>query len=145
MKTTRFSPPAEVPKTYEELVQLYPPRKIHDSVELENATEVADWIALHAQNDAQLDYLELLGDLLDQYENQTSKAAHQKKASTPLELLNYLVSENGISTRELGVILGIDHSVAARMLKGERAITVEHAKRLGARFKLDPQAFLELH
>jgi HTH-type transcriptional regulator/antitoxin HigA len=134
--------PSTAPKTYEELVRLYPPRKIHDSVELENATEVADWIALHAKNDAQLDYLELLGDLLDEYENQASKA--QKKASTPLELLNYLVSENDISTRDLGQFLGIDHSVAARILKGERAITVEHAKRLGARFKLDPQAFLEL-
>jgi HTH-type transcriptional regulator/antitoxin HigA len=142
MKTTHFSLPANAPKTYEELVRLYPPRKIHDSVELENATEVADWIALHAKNDAQLDYLELLGDLLDEYENQASKA--QKKASTPLELLNYLVSENDISTRDLGQFLGIDHSVAARILKGERAITVEHAKRLGARFKLDPQAFLEL-
>jgi HTH-type transcriptional regulator/antitoxin HigA len=144
MKTTHFSLPANAPKTYEELVRLYPPRKIHDSVELENATEVADWIALHAKNDAQLDYLELLGDLLDEYENQASKAGHQNKASSPLELLNYLVNENNISTRDLGAILGIDHSVAARILKGERAITVEHAKRLGARFKLDPQIFLGL-
>jgi antitoxin component HigA of HigAB toxin-antitoxin module len=144
MTTTHFSAPAEVPKTYEELVRLYPPRKIHDSIELENATEVADWIALHAKNDAQLDYLELLGDLLDQYENQAAKAARQGKASTPIELLEYLVEENDISTRELGQILGVDHSVAARILKGERAITLEHAKSLGTRFKLDPQAFLEL-
>jgi antitoxin component HigA of HigAB toxin-antitoxin module len=144
MKTTHFSPPAEVPKTYEELVRLYPPRKIHDSVELENATEVADWIALHAKNEAQLDYLELLGDLLDEYENQAAKAAHQNKASTPIELLRFLVEENETSTRELGQILGVDHSVAARILKGERAITVEHAKSLGRRFKLDPRAFLEL-
>src|SRR5437660_12027319 len=122
MKTTHFSLPANAPKTYEELVRLYPPRKIHDAVELENATEVADWIALNAKNDAQLDYLELLGDLIDEYEKQAAKSAHQDKASTPLELLNYLVEENGISTRDLGECLGIDHSVAARILKGERAI-----------------------
>ena len=144
MKTTHFSFPANAPKAYEELVRLYPPRKIHDAIELENATEVADWIALHAKCDAQLDYLELLGDLIDEYENQATKAAHQDKASTPLELLNYLVTENDISTRDLGALLGIDHSVAARILKGERAITIEHAKRLGARFKLDPQVFLGL-
>ena len=82
MKTTHFSLPANAPKTYEELVRLYPPRKIHDSVELENATEVADWIALHAKNDAQLDYLELLGDLLDEYENQASKAQKRSEEHT---------------------------------------------------------------
>ena len=60
----------------------------------------------------------------------------------PLELLKYLVTD--ISTRELGKILNIDHSVAARILKGERAITVEHAKHLGERFKVDPQLFLKL-
>jgi HTH-type transcriptional regulator/antitoxin HigA len=140
MTTTHLSLPADAPETYEELVRLYPPRKIHDQVELENATEVADWIALRAQNDAQLDYLELLGDLMDEYEN-TGKT---DKAASPLEILNYFVEENDLTTRELGKILGIDHSVAARILRGERTITVEHAKNLGARFKIDPKAFLKL-
>jgi HTH-type transcriptional regulator/antitoxin HigA len=140
MTTTHLSLPAEAPETYEDLVRLYPPRKIHDQVELENATEVADWIALRANNDAQLDYLELLGDLLDEYEN----AGKPDKASSPLEILNFLVEENDLTTRELGKILGIDHSVAARILRGERTITVEHAKSLGARFKMDPKAFLKL-
>jgi HTH-type transcriptional regulator / antitoxin HigA len=140
MTTRHLSLPAETPETYEELVRLYPPRKIHDQVELENATEVADWIALRARNDAQLDYLELLGDLLDEYEN----AGKSNRPSTPLEMLTYLVEENDLTTRELGKILGIDHSVAARILKGERAITIEHAKSLGARFKVDPKVFLEL-
>ena len=52
--------------------------------------------------------------------------------------------EHDITTRELGKILGIDHSVAARILKGERAIKVEHAKSLGAWSKMDSKAFLEL-
>ena len=140
MTTTHLSLPAEAPESYEELVRLYPPRKIHDQIELEHATEVSDWIALRAKNDAQLDYLELLGDLMDEYEN----AGKADKASSPLELLNYLVEENDLTTRELGKVLGIDHSVAARILKGERAITVDHAKSLGARFKMDPKAFLKL-
>jgi HTH-type transcriptional regulator / antitoxin HigA len=133
--------PAEVPRNYKDLVRIYPPRKIHDKVDHENATQVADWIALHAKNADQLDYLELLGDLLDEYEQQTAKPF---KGSEPLELLNHLVSENQLSTRDLGHILGVDHSVAARILKGERAITVEHAKSLGVRFKLDPSVFLKL-
>jgi antitoxin component HigA of HigAB toxin-antitoxin module len=141
MTTTHLSLPAEAPESYKELVRLYPPRKIQDQIELENATEVADWISVRAKTDAQLDYLELLGDLLAEYETPSGKTT---KSVEPVELLNYLVGENGISTRELGVILGVDHSVAARILKGKRTITVEHAKSLGKRFKLDPQAFLEL-
>jgi HTH-type transcriptional regulator / antitoxin HigA len=141
MKTTHLRLPAEVPETYEELVRLYPPRKIRDQIELDNATEVTDWLAPRAKNDAQLDYLELLGDLIDEFEN---PEGYQDKPSDPLETLRYLVTENGISTRELGKILGVDHSVAARILTGERSITVEHAKSLGARFKVDPKLFLGL-
>jgi len=141
MTTKHKDLPAEVPQTYEELVRLYPPRKIHDQVELENATEVADWLALRAKNDAQLDYLELLGDLLDEYETLSAKA---DKPAAPVEMLRYLVVENRITTRQLGAILGVDHSVAARILIGERSITVEHAKKLGARFKVNPQLFLGL-
>jgi HTH-type transcriptional regulator / antitoxin HigA len=141
MTTKHIDLPAEVPRTYEELVRLYPPRKIHDQIELENATEVADWLSLRAKNDAQLDYLELLGDLLDEYEGTLIKA---ERPGDALETLRYLVDENQITTRKLGAILGLDHSVAARILTGERSITVEHAKKLGARFKVEPQLFLGL-
>src|ERR1700741_3507556 len=99
MTTKHKDLPAEVPKTYEELVRLYPPRKIHDQIELENATEVADWLSLRAKNDAQLDYLELLGDLLDEYEGSAAKA---DKTADALEILRYLVEENQITTRQLG-------------------------------------------
>jgi len=141
MTTKHINLPAEVPRTYEELVRLYPPRKIHDQIELENATEVADWLSLRAKNDAQLDYLELLGDLLDEYETSATKAG---KPADALEMLRYLVEENQITTRKLGAILEVDHSVAARILIGERSITVDHAKKLGARFKVNPQLFLGL-
>jgi HTH-type transcriptional regulator/antitoxin HigA len=141
MTTKHVNLPADLPRTYEELVRLYPPRKIHDQIELENATEVADWLSLRAKNEAQLDYLELLGDLLDEYENPPGKA---QKPADPLEMLRYLVEENQITTRQLGAILGLDHSVASRILTGERSITVEHAKKLGARFKVKPELFLGL-
>jgi HTH-type transcriptional regulator / antitoxin HigA len=141
MTTKHVNLPAEVPNSYEDLVRLYPPRKIHDQVELETVTEIADWLALRAKNDAQLDYLELLGDLIDQYE---SLPAEADKPANPVKILRYLVEENQITTRQLGTVLGVDHSVASRILSGERSITVEHAKKLGARFKVEPQLFLGL-
>lgn len=43
------------------------------------------------------------------------KSRKHDEESSPLELLNYLIEENGITTRELGKILRVDHSVAARI------------------------------
>lgn len=138
---SHLSLPADAPGTYEELARLYVPRKVHDKIGQRNATEVVDWLSVRAQTPDQLEFLDLVSDLLDEYERQFLKI---DDSSDPLELLQYLVEENSVSARELGKILNVDHSVAARILKGERGITVEHAKNLGARFKVDPKIFLKL-
>jgi HTH-type transcriptional regulator/antitoxin HigA len=138
---SHLSLPTAAPGTYEELARIYVPRKIHDKIGQRNATEVVDWLAVRAQTKDQIEFLDLVSDLLDEYERQFLK---NDNSSDPLELLQYLVEENGISARELGEILNVDHSVAARILKGERGITVEHAKNLGERFKVDPKVFLKL-
>lgn len=138
---SHLSLPADAPETYEELARIYAPRKIHDKIGQRNATEVVDWLAIRAKTKDQVEFLDLVSDLLDEYECQFPKIDN---SSDPLELLQYLVEENRITARELGEILNVDHSVAARILKGQRGITVEHAKNLGARFKVDPKVFLKL-
>jgi HTH-type transcriptional regulator/antitoxin HigA len=138
---SHLSLPPDAPETYEELAGILMPRKIHDKIGQRNATEMVDWLAVRAQTPDQVEYLDFVSDLLDEYERQFLKV---DDASDPLELLQYLVEENGISARELGGILDVDHSTAARILKGERGITVEHAKKLGARFKVDPKIFVGL-
>jgi HTH-type transcriptional regulator / antitoxin HigA len=137
----QLSLPANPPETYEELARLYVPRKIHDSVGQKNATTVIDWLSIRAHTKDQIEFLDLVSDLLDEYESQFLK---EDNPIDPTQLLRHLVQENDISTRELGKILAIDHSVAARILKGERAITIEHAKSLSTRFKVDPKIFLQL-
>jgi HTH-type transcriptional regulator/antitoxin HigA len=59
-------------------------------------------------------------------------------------MLKSLCREHRINTRQLGEVLGVDQSVATRILSGERSITVEHAKKLAARFHLMPSLFLDL-
>ena len=138
---SHLSLPADAPETYEELARIYVPRKIHDKTGQRNATEVVDWLAIRAKTKDQVEFLDLVSDLLDEYECQFPKIDN---SSDPLELLQYLVEENRITARELAEILNVDHSVAARILKGQRGITVAHAKNLGARFKVDPKVFLKL-
>jgi hypothetical protein len=48
-----------------------------------------------------------------------------------------------ISGRELGRILG-NEAAGGFVLRGERSITVDQAKKLGARFSVDPSLFLDL-
>jgi antitoxin component HigA of HigAB toxin-antitoxin module len=141
MKTSRLSLPASPPASYEALARLYLPRKIHNAAAYQSAVEVADWLAGHTLNPDQEDYLELVSDLIFEYESELSK---DDGPTSPVELLNFLVEENEVTTRELGTLLGIDHSTAARILKGQRSITPEHAKKLGERFAIRPARFLGL-
>jgi antitoxin component HigA of HigAB toxin-antitoxin module len=141
MNRSHLSLPKDIPGSYQELVRLYAPRKIHDRVAYQNAVEVVDWLAGRTKTQDQEDYLDLVSDLVFEYESESSK---DDGPASPVELLNFLVEENEVTTRELGVLLGIDHSVAARILKGQRSITPEHAKKLGERFAIRPSRFLGL-
>jgi HTH-type transcriptional regulator / antitoxin HigA len=135
--------PDDAPETYEDLARLYVPRRIIDEIGRQTATEFIDWLSVRAQNKDQIEFLDFVSDLLGEYEDQFEI---EKPAKVPFGfvLLGYLVTENGITTRELGKILGVDHSVAARILTGDRSITVQHAKHLGDHFKVDPGLFLGL-
>ena len=141
MKAHPANLPRAKPHSYQELVRVYLPRKIHDHLGYQQAVEVVDWLAGHDLNPDQEYFLDLVSDLVVEYESQ--QGAHDGLAS-PVELLQFLVGENGLTTRALGTLLGIDASTAARILKGQRSITPEHVKKLGERFSVRPGRFLDL-
>jgi antitoxin component HigA of HigAB toxin-antitoxin module len=132
--------PRGIPRTYAELVRVLVPRAIHDRVEFENASEIMNALAGHDLNEEQETYLETIAILVDEYDR--THNAQPKKAS-PLAVLELLVEEHNISGRELGKILG-NEAAGGFILRGERHITVEQAKKLGSRFSVDPAAFLDL-
>jgi HTH-type transcriptional regulator / antitoxin HigA len=116
------------------------PRAIHDAVEFKNASEIMNAMAGHELNEDQEDYLKTIAILVDEYDRAHNQ---QPKKSKPLEVLHLLVEEQGISGRELGRILG-NEAAGGFILRGERSITVNQAKKLGARFSVDPSLFLDL-
>jgi HTH-type transcriptional regulator/antitoxin HigA len=132
--------PHGIPRTFSELVCVWIPKAIHDRVEFENAREIMNAMAGHDLNKDQEDYLETVSILVDEYDRTHNE---QPKKATPLSVLKFLVEEHGISGRELGKILG-NESVGGFILRGERHITVEQAKKLGARFSVGPSVFLDL-
>jgi HTH-type transcriptional regulator/antitoxin HigA len=132
--------PRGIPPTYAELVGVLVPRAIHDAVEFKNASEIMNAMAGHELNEEQEDYLETIAILVDEYDRAHNE---QPKKSKPLEVLHLLVEEHGISGRELGRILG-NEAAGGFILRGERSVTVDQAKKLGARFSVDPSLFLDL-
>src|SRR3981081_2572242 len=119
--------PRGIPRTYSELVGVHMPKAIHDHVEFENASEIMNALAGHELNKDQEEYLDTVSILVDEYDR-THNA--QPKKATALAVLELLVEEHGISGRELGKILG-NEAAGGFILRGERHITVEQAKKLG--------------
>ena len=59
-----------------------------------------------------------------------------------MESLKFLLKENGLSADDLGTIIGVDRSIAYRILKGARNLTAEHIKKLSSRFAVSADLFL---
>jgi antitoxin component HigA of HigAB toxin-antitoxin module len=138
---TRESLPKQAPLAYEALVRIHVPRKIHDDAEHERAVQIVQWLAVRVENDDQEDYLALMSDLVHEYEQATLPPLPK---SSGRKMLKSLCREHGINSPQLGGILGVDQSVAARILSGERSITVEHAKKLATCFHVVPSVFLDI-
>ena len=130
----------DLPDTYEALCRLYLPRPIHSKTTCAEATQYIEALAGYELNKDQEDYLEALATFVHEYEQRLIGEPHVE----PLEILKHLLEENGLAPKDLAQLLGVDNSLASRILKGLRRITPEHAKKLGDHFKVRPGLFLGL-
>ena len=131
--------PAAMPKTYAELVAIRVPRPIHDKAGYDNAVEIVHALAGFKLNRDQDDYLELMGKLIEDYERETIP---EPEPVAGIESLRFLLAENHLSGEDLGEILGVDRSIAYRVLKGTRRLTADHIRKLSARFCVSADLFL---
>lgn len=140
MKQSRKLPFARLPASFEGLIKLHPPRPIHDEVGYRNTVEIADALAGHALNRDQEDYLLLLSALVERYEADTIP---RRSRPGGLAMLKYLLEESGVGGSDLAEIIGVDRSVAYRILKGERGLTAAHIKALCAHFGISADLLIE--
>jgi HTH-type transcriptional regulator/antitoxin HigA len=135
-ETLTFS---SMPKTYNGLVSLLVPRPIHDRATYENAVEVVHALAGFKLNRDQDDYLELMAKIVEDYERETVLEPAPVRG---IESLRFLLKENDLTANDLGSIIGVDRSIAYRILKGARNLTAEHIKKLSSRFAVSADLFL---
>jgi HTH-type transcriptional regulator/antitoxin HigA len=127
-----------LPKTYSGLVALHMPRPIHDKVAYDNAVEIVHALAGHKLNYDQNDYLAIMAKLVEDYENEN---VPEPKSIEGIEALKFLLEENGLTAADLGDLIGVNRSVAYRILKGGRNLTADHIKKLAARFAVSTDLF----
>jgi HTH-type transcriptional regulator/antitoxin HigA len=139
MKTTSTLKSSDLPKTYAGLMALHVPRPIHDSVSYENAVEIVHALAGFKLNRDQEDFLELMTKLVEDYERETVTEPLPVKG---VETVKFLLAENGLTGDDFGRIIGVDRSIAYRILKGTRNLTADHIKKLSVRFAVSADLLL---
>jgi HTH-type transcriptional regulator/antitoxin HigA len=143
MKTARKSKLrfADMPHDYVALCRVHLPRPIHDKTEYENTLAVAEVFAgfENKMTAEQEDYFDLLCTLIEAWESATVKG----QPVTALDMLRHLVEEHEMSGADLSRALGGSRQLGSMILRGERSITAEHARKLGKRFGLPAGVFIE--
>jgi len=114
------------------------PRPIHDKVDLENVTEIADAMAGHTLTIDQNDYFDLLCRLIENHEHERVSAL---KVSG-LQALRHLLEEHGMSGADLSRLLSSHRTLGAMILRGERKLTAEHVRMLSSHFGVSADLFL---
>jgi HTH-type transcriptional regulator / antitoxin HigA len=124
---------------YKQLIAEVPPKIIHTEKEnryyLAKLEELNDrWTEL---TQAERDLYDTLGVLIEDFEKKTYKI----RAATPIEVIKELMAANALKQKDL---IGVFEtaSVVSEVLKGKRALTTEHIRRLGKRFNISAAIFL---
>ena len=143
MPATKHDRRTKLPRRFEELVRALPPQAIVDNAHYENTTEMIDRLMANGGGGkltpGQESYLETLVQLVQAYE----AVHHAIDARKGIATLKHLLDENGMSASDLARLLGVHASMGSKILKRERALTVDHLKLLSARFKVRAEMFMD--
>ncbi len=113
-------------------------RPIHSKADYKKAMRIASDLAsrIHLTRE-QSDYLEVLTSNIKAYEDK----CFEERKHTPLDILKFLVSENGMSGSDLGRVLG-NRTLGSAILRGVRSLSKAHIRRIAKHFSVEPGLFL---
>jgi HTH-type transcriptional regulator/antitoxin HigA len=115
------------------------PRLIRSDAELERYTEVLfELTSLPKPTIAQLETINLLSLLVETYEAQRFPL----EGSSPIEVLRFLMEQNGLQQRDLVAELGRESNISL-ILAGKRNLTIPHIQKLSRRFGVPVSVFVE--
>ena len=125
----------DMPKDYETLCrEIFLPRPIHDKQSYEAALEATEPFAASEERMTrdQDDWFGVMIDLIGDYEDELEPAEEESK---PENVLRYLTEDaRGWSGADLARFLGLHPTMGAKLLRGERKLTVDHIRKLAKEF-----------
>ncbi len=128
-------------KIYDKLVKRFPLRPIRDDEQNMQAAEVCDSLTdrLNTLSQSESDYLEVLSDLIVKYELRFDEELTEM---TPRQLIQYFIDQDGLAQKDLVPEFG-SASRVSEFLKGDRRLSMEQAKRLSDRFRVNISALID--
>jgi HTH-type transcriptional regulator/antitoxin HigA len=139
---TKSRKPHSLSSSFDQLVRQMPPMAIRDDIQHSNTLEMIDRLMqIEKLSRGQSDYLETLVELVEAYESKHH--AIDVYHLTGIGMLKHVLDQAGLSGSDLARLLGIHPTMGSKILNGDRKLTWEHAKTLGAHFKLAPALFMD--
>ncbi len=134
-KIRRSSPELDA---YLDLVIEFPLVPIRDDDNLAKAGAMLDQLLHEDLDRGQQDYLEVLTDLVEKYEEEHVPIPDASES----DVLRELMRSHGLSQNALKTRTGIAQSTISAVLNGERSLTKEQVITLAGFFGVSPSAFL---
>lgn len=132
----------KLPGQFVDLVRAMPPQAIMDDIHYENTIEMVDRLMCGGKlTKGQSAYLETLVQLVQAYE--ASHHVIETSDISGIATLQHLMAENEMNASDLARLLDVHPSMGSKILKGERALTIDHVKKLAVRFRVNPSIFID--
>ena len=127
-----------LPEGYRKLVFQFALRPIQSDADLDRAIAVVDSLLDRDDLDAgEQDYLDVLSDLVERYEDQTDPPRNVSDA----EMLRFLMEQREVKQVELSRATGIADSTISAILTGKRTLNRPHIGKLASYFHVSPGVF----
>lgn len=127
-----------LPDTYFQLVRQFPLTHIHDDDHLKEAQEILDRLLQEELDEGAQEYLDVLTDLVESYEDEHYPIPNASEA----DVLRELMRSNGFSQAKLAKVAGIAQSTLSAVVNGSRPLTKNQVVALARVFGVSPSAFL---
>ena len=130
---------------YLTLVKRFPPRPIHNERQYDATVEVMNQLAVRDEgtlSEAEEDYLLALTRFVEDYDREHYLPERRKHPrGQPLRMLKFLMGEAGMSTADLGRLLG-NSGLASQVLLGRRELSKTHVRKLADHFRVAADLFI---
>jgi HTH-type transcriptional regulator / antitoxin HigA len=134
VKTAPWPPP----DSYFKLVKQFPLTHLRDDEHLDAAQRMLDRLLQEDLDEGAQQYLDVLTDLIEDYEEKHVPMPDASEA----DVLRELMRNNGLSQPKLAKAAGIAQSTLSAVLNGTRSLTKEQLIKLAKFFNVSPAAFL---